>query len=239
MKAKISGFLNFTTSLRSLLDSIYIYTKCLIFLFLGFAAIQPRLLLWNRRPDNTPQQPIIIVQPNQDSDRNRRPYWQDYYPFPPQRIPGLPDFGSNPSVIIVNPNNAQNLTFPAAAPAAARAAGGGFGFRNGYFRRESVPLIELLQGLNALEPESDANESDSAAALAAAPAVAQAPLAEYGVVEDDEEPNEDELTLLERQATRGLSTKNLLSHLMQDKKRRRFQEAVAGIYFRNYNQNRK
>lgn len=45
--------------------------------------------------------------------------------------------------------------------------------------------------------------------------------------------------LLERQAARGLSPKHLLSFLLQDKRRRRIQEAVAGIYLRNYNLNRK
>lgn len=45
--------------------------------------------------------------------------------------------------------------------------------------------------------------------------------------------------LLERQAARGLSPKQLLSFLLQDKRRRRIQEAVAGIYLRNYNLNRK
>ncbi|EDW63499.1 uncharacterized protein [Drosophila virilis] len=216
----------------------------------ALAAIQPRLLLWNRRSENKPQQPIVIVQPNSDeSDRHhhRRPYYPDYYPYPypptPQRppfqVPGLNDYfgGGGPSIIIINPNNAQNLTAPA-APAAATTGG-----RSGGLRRNAVPIIDLLQGLNAQEDDTEVinaaeNESEAAAA-AAAMAAAQAPLAQYGAEERDEDLAEDELALLERQAARGLSTKHLLSLLLQDKRRRHFQEAAAGIYLRNYNQNRK
>ncbi|EDW12120.2 uncharacterized protein Dmoj_GI17515 [Drosophila mojavensis] len=188
----------------------------------ALAASQPRLLFWNRRPDN-PQQPIVIVQPNQDSNRDRRPPWADYpyfppYRFPPNQIPGLSDLygGTGGSIIIVNPNNAQNFSFP---PGVGAAAG----------------------GLSAQENDSEANEWDGAAPLAAATTAAQEPLGKYGAGEEqyDKEPNEDEFALLERQAARGLSPKQLFSYLVQDKKRRRFQEAVAGIYLRNYNQNQK
>ncbi|XP_064553548.1 uncharacterized protein LOC135438918 [Drosophila montana] len=215
----------------------------------ALSAIQPRLLLWNRRSENKPQQPIVIVQqPNSDeSDRHnhRRPYYPDYYPYPypptPQRppfqIPGLNDYfggGGGPSIIIINPNNVQNLTSPAAGTTTGR---------NGGLRRNAVPIIDLLQGLNVQEDDTDVinaaeNESETAAA-AAAMAAAQAPLAQYGAEERDEDLAEDELALLERQAARGLSTKHLLSLLLQNKRRRHFQEAAAGIYLRNYNQNRK
>ncbi|XP_032584643.1 uncharacterized protein LOC6576690 [Drosophila mojavensis] len=220
----------------------------------ALAASQPRLLFWNRRPDN-PQQPIVIVQPNQDSNRDRRPPWADYpyfppYRFPPNQIPGLSDLygGTGGSIIIVNPNNAQNFSFPPGVGAAAGGAGGGAGVvpgpgggRSGSFRRESIPLIDILQGLSAQENDSEANEWDGAAPLAAATTAAQEPLGKYGAGEEqyDKEPNEDEFALLERQAARGLSPKQLFSYLVQDKKRRRFQEAVAGIYLRNYNQNQK
>lgn len=189
------------------------------------------------------------MQPNSDeSDRHhhRRPYYPDYYPYPypptPQRppfqVPGLNDYfgGGGPSIIIINPNNAQNLTAPA-APAAATTGG-----RSGGLRRNAVPIIDLLQGLNAQEDDTEvinAADNESEAAAAAALAAAQAPLAQYGAEERDEDLAEDELALLERQAARGLSTKQLLSLLLQDKRRRHFQEAAAGIYLRNYNQNRK
>ncbi|EDW12121.2 uncharacterized protein Dmoj_GI17516 [Drosophila mojavensis] len=173
------------------------------------AASQPRLFFWNGSP-NSPQRPIIVVQPNQDSNRDRRPPWAAYpyfppYRFPPNQIPGLSNLygGNRGSIIIVDANNAQNFAFP---PGAGAAAG----------------------GLSAQENDSEANEWDGAAPLAAATTAAQEPLGEYGAGEEqhDKEPNEDEFALLERQAARG-------------KKRRRFQEAVASIYLRNYNQNQK
>ncbi|XP_043865042.1 uncharacterized protein LOC6576691 [Drosophila mojavensis] len=204
----------------------------------ALAASQPRLFFWNGSP-NSPQRPIIVVQPNQDSNRDRRPPWAAYpyfppYRFPPNQIPGLSNLygGNRGSIIIVDANNAQNFAFPPGAGAAAGGAAGGAagpgGGRSGSFRRESIPLIDILQGLSAQENDSEANEWDGAAPLAAATTAAQEPLGEYGAGEEqhDKEPNEDEFALLERQAARG-------------KKRRRFQEAVASIYLRNYNQNQK
>ncbi|TDG40136.1 hypothetical protein AWZ03_013442, partial [Drosophila navojoa] len=77
-----------------------------------------------------------------------------------------------------------------------------------------VPVVQLLVLAvihQVEENDSEANESDGAAAT-------QTPLAEYGAGEEqlDEEPNEDEFALLERQAARGLSPKQLFSYLVQD-----------------------
>ncbi|EDW02999.1 uncharacterized protein LOC6561829 [Drosophila grimshawi] len=225
--------------------------------------IQPRFIGWNRRGNDNQQPPIIIVQPNQNSDRHQHSpsYWPDYYPYPgvapprrpPFQFPGLGEYlNGSGSIVIVNPNNAQNLSFQGAAPAATDAGAGGGGRRsaprNIGYRHNVIPVVELLQGSIADENFDEINlpsyEPEAAGATAAiakpAPALAPAPAPYDG----DEYPfdgiaSDDELALLERQASRGLSTKNLLSFLIQDKRRRRFQEAIAGIYLKNYNQNRK
>ncbi|KAL7739934.1 hypothetical protein ACLKA6_013122 [Drosophila palustris] len=213
--------------------------------------VQPRLL-WLKRGESKAQQPIVIVQPsNSESDRHHHhpSYWPDYYPYPPPRpqrppynIPGLSEYlGNGPSIVIINPNNAQNLTFPAAA--STTTAGG----RNAANRRSSNPIVDLLQE-SILDDDTEvisAPENVEAEEVAPVPQQQQQqqqqqlPVALYGGEERDEDYGEDELALLERQATRGLNPKQLLSFLLQDKRRRRFQEAVAGVYLRNFNLSRK
>ncbi|XP_034472141.1 uncharacterized protein LOC117779906 [Drosophila innubila] len=227
------------------------------------AQVQPRFL-WIKRAESKPQQPIVLLQqPHSESDRHHHhhpPHWSDYYPYPPPpprpnrppfNIPGLSEYlGSGPSIVIINPNNAQNLTFPAAAAPAADAGGGTGGTggtgRNSANRRSSNPIVDLLQD-SILDddtevitvPENAEAEGDALASQQQQQQQQQVSQSYYGGEERDEDYGEDELALLERQAARGLSPKHLLSFLLQDKRRRRIQEAVAGIYLRNYNLNRK
>lgn len=165
-------------------------------------------------------------------------------------------------MIVINPNNVQNFTTPSSGTSSTST-----GTSSG--RTANARIVDLLQNLqnsqgailaqdepeviNAVEAETDAAAAAAAAGigagagagtgLGAVPGIAtllpQA-VANYGEEDArDEDFGDEELALLERQAARGLSPKHLLSFLMQDKRRRRFQEAVAGIYLRNYNLNRK
>ncbi|KAH8377349.1 hypothetical protein KR093_004986, partial [Drosophila rubida] len=214
--------------------------------------VQPRLL-WIRRGESQPPQPIVIVQPqNQNTDRHHHrpppppPYWDDYYPYPAPRptrppfpIPGLADYlNGNPSIVIINPNNVQNLSLASPATTTAAPATGG---RSSFNRRNSNPIVDLLQE-TILDDDSEvisAADDVEADGVVSIPQQIPQP-AHYGAEERNVgEVGEDELALLERQSERGLSPKNLIAFLMQDKRRRRVQEAIAGIYLRNYNLSRK
>lgn len=225
-------------------------------LWTAFSKIVPRLL-WNiKRGDQeshrNSQQPIIIVQQpssNQESDRHHHhnpnyPYYPYYPPPPPQNRPPPPfpgmdwnTVGGGPTYLIINPNNMQGIYLPASSNSS-----------NSTSSRRSafVPTIsDLLQGLN-LDDLADGSlfEDDSEVVNAAEDANAEIPLADGPIsqADDDREEDvisEDEIDALDRQSNRGLSPKHLVSILMQDKRRRRIQEVLAGIYLRNYNLNRK
>lgn len=116
--------------------------------------------------------------------------------------------------------NAVEAETDAAAAAAAAGIGAGTGAGAGAGAGTGLGAgLGAVPGIATLLPQAVANYGEEDA-------------------RDDGYGDED-LALLERQAARGLSPKHLLSFLMQDKQRRRFQEAVAGIYLRNYNLSRK
>ncbi|EDW87920.1 uncharacterized protein LOC6527115 [Drosophila yakuba] len=223
----------------------------------AFSKIVPRLL-WNiKRGDQeshrNSQQPIIIVQQpssNQESDRHHHhnpnyPYYPYYPPPPPPQSRPPPPFpgmdwntvGGGPTYLIINPNNMQGIYLPSSSNSS-----------NSTSSRRSafVPTIsDLLQGLN-LDDLADGSlfEDDSEVVNAAEEGNAEVPLPDGPItqVDDDRDEDvisEDEIDALDRQSNRGLSPKHLVSILMQDKRRRRIQEVLAGIYLRNYNLNRK
>ncbi|KAH8404795.1 hypothetical protein KR222_003858, partial [Zaprionus bogoriensis] len=203
----------------------------------------PRLL-WFKHNDNNKQQPLIIYQQPAERHHHHRPHWDDYYDDYPPRRPHPPPSPQNPglNVIVINPINSMNISSALnhlnttnVTPATARSAGND---------RAAISILNLLQSLNTqsvvLADDSDLGNPAEAEAEATGPAAAAEPPANYGDEYDrDEDFAEEELALLERQAARGLSPRHLLSLLVQDKRRRRIQEAVAGIYLRNYNLNRK
>ncbi|XP_017844302.1 uncharacterized protein LOC108600934 [Drosophila busckii] len=204
---------------------------------------QPRLLFHkllnnnnnnqNNNNNNYRQQPaIIFLGGNQDSNSHRyqRPPWEDYYyphyphPHPPPRprYPGYNDseYSGNPHVIVINPINAQNISHVSQPAPAATVDDGG---------RSAFPIIDILQAAEEPEPINVAESPESE------PTVAVLPL-----YNNDDEYDDTSSAVLERQTVRGLNPKLLLNLLsQQDKRRRRFQEAVASIYLRNYNANRK
>ncbi|KAH8355502.1 hypothetical protein KR084_010308 [Drosophila pseudotakahashii] len=227
----------------------------------AFSKIVPRLL-WNiKRGDNQEShrntQPIIIVQQpssNSDHDSDRHHHHHNphypYYPYyqpppppsrPPPQFPGM-DYmnsaGGGPTYLIINPNNMQGIYLPASSSNSSNSTSS---------RRSAfVPSIaDLLQGLN-LDDLADGSlfEDDSEVVNAAEHGNSEVHGSEGPIpqADDDREEDvisEDEVEALERQTNRGLSPKHLVSILMQDKRRRRIQEVLAGIYLRNYNLNRK
>ncbi|EDV31518.2 uncharacterized protein Dana_GF15398 [Drosophila ananassae] len=227
----------------------------------ALSKIVPRLL-WNLhrgdKDDRRSQQPIIIVQQpssNSDWESDRRhhhhsPYYP-YYPPPPPPPPtsrpnpyadylnGLPG-GSGATFLIVNPNNAQGIYVPASSSNSSNSTSS---------RRSAfVPSIaDILQGLNLddladgslFEDDSEVVDSADEGVLDLATAAgASAPQADDDR-EDQDVITEDDVEALDRQTRRGLNPKHLVSLLTQDKRRRRIQEVLAGIYLRNYNLNRK
>ncbi|XP_039499545.1 uncharacterized protein LOC120456668 [Drosophila santomea] len=224
----------------------------------AFSKIVPRLL-WNiKRGDQeshrNSQQPIIIVQQpssNQDSDRHHHhnpnyPYYPYYPPPPPPQSRPPPPFpgmdwntvGGGPTYLIINPNNMQGIYLPSSSSNSSNSTSS---------RRSAfVPTIsDLLQGLN-LDDLADGSlfEDDSEVVNAAEEGNAEVPLPDGPITQGDDDRDEDvisedEIDALDRQSNRGLSPKHLVSILMQDKRRRRIQEVLAGIYLRNYNLNRK
>ncbi|XP_017097148.3 uncharacterized protein [Drosophila bipectinata] len=228
----------------------------------AFSKILPRLL-WNLhrgdKDDRRSQQPIIIVQqPNSNSDyesdrrhhHHHNPYYPYYPPPPPpptsrpnpyaEYLSGLPG-GSGATFLVINPSNAQNIYAPASS--------GNSSNSTSSRRSAFVPTIaDLLQGLN-LDDLSDGNlfEDDSEVVESAdegildslaTPGVASAAQADDDR-DDQDVITEDDVEALDRQTRRGLNPKHLVSLLTQDKRRRRIQEVLAGIYLRNYNLNRK
>ncbi|KAH8298161.1 hypothetical protein KR018_010082 [Drosophila ironensis] len=222
----------------------------------------------NQESHRNSQQPIIIVQQpssnsNSHSDEDRHhqhhhphypqfPYYSYYQqppPPPPRPQPQFPGSeyqsltGSGPTYLIINPNNMQGIYLPAST--AANSTNSTSSRRSAF-----VPTIaDLLQGIN-LDDLTDGSlfEDDSEVVDAAEEGVLDATatggsLASASPVDDDRDDqdviSEDEIEALQRQANRGLSPKHLISIMMQDKRRRRIQEVLAGIYLRNYNLNRK
>ncbi|XP_034669560.1 uncharacterized protein LOC117902357 [Drosophila subobscura] len=227
--------------------------------------IMPRLL-WNlRRGDNNQeshrqQQPIIIVQQpssNSESDRHHHhphhphyPYYP-YYPPPPQTRPPQPQFpgmeylgsgSGGPTFLIVNPNNMQGIYLPSAANSS-----------NSTSARRSafVPSIgDLLQGLSfndlvdgsLFEDDSEVVDAAEEGNVEGAAFENERPAGSAAVVQEDGDGDVlsvDEIDALDRQNNRGLNPKLLFSMLMQDKRRRRIQEVLAGIYLKNTHLNRK
>ncbi|XP_043662276.1 uncharacterized protein LOC122626182 [Drosophila teissieri] len=224
----------------------------------AFSKIVPRLL-WNikrgeQESHRNSQQPIIIVQQpssNQDSDRHHHhnpnyPYYPYYPPPPPPQSRPPPPFpgmdwntvGGGPTYLIINPNNMQGIYLPSSSSNSSNSTSS---------RRSAfVPTIsDLLHGLN-LDDLADGSlfEDDSEVVNAAEDGNAEVPLPDGPITQADDDRDEDvisedEIDALDRQNNRGLSPKHLVSILMQDKRRRRIQEVLAGIYLRNYNLNRK
>ncbi|KAH8263359.1 hypothetical protein KR044_007789, partial [Drosophila immigrans] len=216
--------------------------------------VQPRFLFIKRGEAKEPSPIVILQQPqNQGSDKHHHhqspPYWPDYYSYPPPpprpqrppyQIPGLPGLseylGNGPSIVIINPNNVQNLSYASVESTTAATTGG----RSGFNRRSSDPIVNLLQETILDDDSEVVSAADNVEADGVVTIPQQIPQpSHYGAEERNDEFGENELALLERQAERGLNPKNLISFLMQDKRRRRVQEAIAGIYLRNYNLNRK
>ncbi|XP_017033760.1 uncharacterized protein [Drosophila kikkawai] len=228
----------------------------------ALSKIVPRLL-WNlKRGDNQEShrnsQPIIIVQqPSKNSDydedkhyHHHRPHYP-YYPYyppppppsrPPPQFPGMEYMsatGSGPTYLIINPNNAQGIYLPSSSSNSTNSTSA---------RRSAfVPTIaDLLQGLS-LDDLSDGSlfEDDSDVVEAAEDGTVELAADSNGsssLAHDDRDEDlvsEEEIEALDRQSNRGVSPKHLVSILMQDKRRRRIQEVLAGIYMRNYNLNRK
>ncbi|XP_017014519.2 uncharacterized protein [Drosophila takahashii] len=227
----------------------------------AFSKIVPRLL-WNiKRGDNQEShrntQPIIIVQQpssNSDHDSDRHHHHHNphypYYPYypqppppsrPPPQFPGmdyLNSAGGGPTYLIINPNNMQGIYLPSSSSNSSNSTSS---------RRSAfVPSIaDLLQGLN-LDDLADGSlfEDDSEVINAAEDGNTEVHGSEGPIPQADDDREEDVISedaveALERQTNRGLSPKHLVSILMQDKRRRRIQEVLAGIYLRNYNLNRK
>ncbi|XP_037731766.1 uncharacterized protein LOC119562613 [Drosophila subpulchrella] len=224
----------------------------------AYSKIVPRFL-WNmKRGDNQEShrntQPIIIVQQpswkaDRDSDRHhfhQSPYntpYYHHYPQPPSRpppqFPGmeyLNSAGSGPTYLIINPNNMQGIYLPASNSNSSNSTSS---------RRSAfVPSIaDLLQGLN-LEDLSDGIvfQDDTEVVNAAKDETTAVPSSEVPIppADDDHQENiisENEVEALERQTLQGPGKKHMVSILMQDKRRKRFQEFLAGIYLRNYNLN--
>lgn len=196
-------------------------------------------------------------------------YYYDYPPPPPppRRPYAQSENPSGLSVIVINPNNVQNFTTPSSGTSSTTTSGRTANARivdllqNLQNSQGAILAQDEPEVINAVEAETDAAAAAAAAGigagtgagagagtglgagLGAVPGIAtllpQA-VANYGEEDArDDGYGDEELALLERQAARGLSPKHLLSFLMQDKQRRRFQEAVAGIYLRNYNLSRK
>ncbi|XP_001355872.4 uncharacterized protein [Drosophila pseudoobscura] len=232
----------------------------------GLDKIVPRLL-WNlRRGDNNQeshrQQPqvIIVQQPSSNSEDDRHHHHQQhhphypyypYYPPPPQTRPPQPQFpgmeylgtgSGGPTFLIVNPNNMQGIYLPSSANSSNTTSA-----RRSAF---APSFADLLQGLN-LNDLADGSlfEDDTEVVEAAEEASPDAPAVENerpavsaAAQEEDHDGDlisEDEIDALDRQNNRGLSPKLLFSMLMQDKRRRRIQEVLAGIYLRNTHLNRK
>ncbi|KAH8255740.1 hypothetical protein KR038_009612 [Drosophila bunnanda] len=227
----------------------------------ALSKIVPRLL-WNlKRGDNqeshrNSQQPIIIVQqPSKQSDydedrhyhhRPHYPYYPYYPPPPPTRPPPPPypgmeymnSAGGGPTYLIINPNNMQGIYLPASSNSS-----------NSTSARRSafVPSIaDLLQGLSLDDLSDGSLFEDDSDVVEAAEDGAVEPTAESNGTPShaNDDPDEDlvseeDIEALDRQSNRGVSPKHLVSILMQDKRRRRIQEVLAGIYMRNYHLNRK
>ncbi|XP_020810286.1 uncharacterized protein LOC110185665 [Drosophila serrata] len=229
----------------------------------ALSKIVPRLL-WNlKRGDQeshrNSQQPIIIVQqPSKHSDydedrhyhhhRPHYPYYPYYPPPPPPTRPPPPPYpgmeylnnsGGGPTFLVINPNNMQGIYLPASSSNSSNSTSA---------RRSAfVPSIaDLLQGLS-LEDLSDGSlfEDDSDVVEAAEDGTVELAAESNGtpsLANDDRDEDlvsEEDIEALDRQSNRGVSPKHLVSILMQDKRRRRIQEVLAGIYMRNYNLNRK
>ncbi|KAH8238013.1 hypothetical protein KR032_010884, partial [Drosophila birchii] len=231
----------------------------------ALSKIVPRLL-WNlKRGDNqeshrNSQQPIIIVQQpskNSDYDEDRHhhhhphhhyPYYPYYPPPPPPSRPPPPPYpgmeytntaGSGPTYLIINPNNMQGIYLPASSSNSTNSTSA---------RRSAfVPTIaDLLQGLSLddltdgslFEDDSDVVEAAEDGTVEPAADSNSAPSLAHDD-RDEDLVSEEEIEALDRQSNRGVSPKHLVSILMQDKRRRRIQEVLAGIYMRNYHLNRK
>lgn len=196
-------------------------------------------------------------------------YYYDYPPPPPppRRPFGQSENPSGLSVIVINPNNVQNFTTPSSGTSSGTTSSTTSGRTANARIVDLLQNLQNSQGgilaqdepevINAVEAETDAAAAAAAAGIGAGNGAGPAAGSGLGALpgiatllpqavgsygeEDarDDDFGDEELALLERQAARGLSPKHLLSFLMQDKRRRRFQEAVAGIYLRNYNLNRK
>ncbi|XP_017152208.1 uncharacterized protein LOC108162137 [Drosophila miranda] len=225
--------------------------------------IVPRLL-WNLRhgdsnQESHRQQPqiIFVQQPSSNSNDDRHQNHQHsphypYYPFypPPQQTrppqpqyPGMEYLGTGsggPTFLIVNPNNMQGIYLPANSS----------NTTNGRRSAHVPSFADLLQGLNLNDLADGSLFDDDSEVVDAAeegspdvPAVENdRPAVSAAAQEDDHEGDllsEDEIDALDRQNNRGLNPKLLFSMLMQNKRRRRIQEVLAGIYFRNTHLNRK
>lgn len=145
--------------------------------------------------------------------------------------------GAGFSVIVINPNNAQDIRLNST---------------NATGRSAHTRFVDLLHRLHSRpddEPELITAVEDGFDAAGSGSSIAGADIGavpyivpqavNYGDedVRDDVIGDEELAGLLQRQTTRGLSPKQLLSFLVQDKRRRRLQE--AGFYLRNYDLNRK
>ncbi|XP_068150988.1 uncharacterized protein [Drosophila tropicalis] len=216
----------------------------------SLSKIVPRLL-WNLHrgeESHKSSPPVIIVQQPSDSGSDRHhhqpyPFQYNYPPqfyrppppqIPPFNIPGL-DLGSlgnglGTTILVINPNNMQNLSLSTSTG-------------NSTSRSFKGPSIgDLLQGLN-LGDFTDSFDDDSEVVNTSDDGDVEVAINNHHDDNQDQDDqgaiSDDELSLLERQASRGLSPKQLLTFLMQDKRRRRMQEVLAGIYLRNYSLNRK
>ncbi|XP_017120546.1 transcription factor Sox-1 [Drosophila elegans] len=188
------------------------------------------------------------------------PYYPYYQPpppppsRPPPQFPGmeyLNSAGGGPTYLIINPNNMQGIYLPASSSNSSNSTSS---------RRSAfVPSIaDLLQGLSLddladgslFENDSEVvdaaedgigapSSEDSTQAVQAAQAVQAVQAAQTDDDREEDEISEDVVEAVERQTNRGLSPKQLVSIIMQDKRRRRIQEVLAGIYLRNYSLNRK
>ncbi|XP_016979119.1 uncharacterized protein LOC108044577 [Drosophila rhopaloa] len=232
----------------------------------AFSKIVPRLLWKRGESQESHKSPVIYVQRpyyEDDYDRHdyrhhRNPYYSYYGPPPPPPPPPPPSrpfnpfngmeyantAGSGPTFLVINPSNMQGIYLPASTTAGSSNSTNSTSSRRSAF----VPSIaDLLQGLN-LDDLADGSlfEDDSEVVNAAENGTAEeAPISEGTTTQADDDGDaedvisEDAVEALERQTNRGLSPKHLVSIIMQDKRRRRIQEVLAGIYLRNYNLNRK
>nr|XP_016937737.1 LOW QUALITY PROTEIN: uncharacterized protein LOC108015712 [Drosophila suzukii] len=226
----------------------------------AFSKIVPRLL-WNMKRGGNQEshrntQPIIIVQQpswiaDRDSDRqhyHHSPYNTPYYhyypqPLPPSRpppqFPGmeyLNSAGGGPTYLIINPNNMQGIYLPSSNSNSSNSTSS---------RRSAfVPSIaDLLQGLNLNDlADGIVLQDDTEVVNAAKDETTAVPSSEGPIppADDDNQKDiisEDEVEALERQTIEGPGNKHVVSILMQDNRRKRIQEFLAGIYLRNYNLN--